>query len=204
MRAWPRRVPGVRLGRPPALTAEQIRYARDLLARPENTVSSVARLLGVSRSTIYKYVPEIAHAGLPADTRPLPGVAAYDQLLPARHANPGLPAAIWTQHQSRPGRSVLIAASLADLRGPTRRTIELPLRLFWSGPDHKFDLRKPGWRPPRTRSRPRCTPQATGPSGTTRPPGCAARRAIGLLSSPRTRPREGDVRGHFAELRCSP
>jgi DNA invertase Pin-like site-specific DNA recombinase len=56
---------GVRLGRPPAMTAEQIRHARDLLTRPDNTVSSIARLLGVSRATIYKYVPE-----LPAGTRP--------------------------------------------------------------------------------------------------------------------------------------
>jgi transposase-like protein len=30
------------------------------MALPDNTVTSVARLLGVSRSTIYKYVPEIA------------------------------------------------------------------------------------------------------------------------------------------------
>ena len=56
---------GVRLGRPPAMTAEQIRHARDLLTRPDNTVSSIARLLGVSRATICKYVPE-----LPARTRP--------------------------------------------------------------------------------------------------------------------------------------
>ncbi|MFI7445578.1 helix-turn-helix domain-containing protein [Nonomuraea indica] len=42
------------------MTAEQIRHARDLLTRPENTVSSIARLLGVSRSTIYTYVPELA------------------------------------------------------------------------------------------------------------------------------------------------
>jgi hypothetical protein len=35
-----------------------IRHARDLLTRPDNTVSSVARLLGVSRATIYKYVPK--------------------------------------------------------------------------------------------------------------------------------------------------
>jgi DNA invertase Pin-like site-specific DNA recombinase len=125
------RARGVRLGRPPALTAVQIRHTRALLARPENTVSSIARLLGVSRSTIYKYVPEIAHAGLPAGTRPL---------LPSRHADPGRPAAIWTRHQSRPGRPVLVAARLADLRGPTGGTIELPLRLFWSGPDRRFDL----------------------------------------------------------------
>jgi DNA invertase Pin-like site-specific DNA recombinase len=53
------RARGVRLGRPPAMTTEQIRHARDLLTRPDNTVSSIARLLGVSRSTIYKYVPEL-------------------------------------------------------------------------------------------------------------------------------------------------
>ena len=60
---------GVRLGRPPAMTAEQIRHARDLLTRPGNTVSSIARLLGVSRATIYKYVPQVttgrAAAALP-------------------------------------------------------------------------------------------------------------------------------------------
>ncbi|MCX4672523.1 hypothetical protein OG453_38765 [Streptomyces sp. NBC_01381] len=30
-----------------------------LLARPENTVTSIAKLLGVSRNTIYNYVPEL-------------------------------------------------------------------------------------------------------------------------------------------------
>nr|WP_280525021.1 helix-turn-helix domain-containing protein [Streptomyces inhibens] len=52
------RARGARLGRPPAMT-EQIRHVRDLLARPENTVASIAKLLGVSRNTIYKYVPEL-------------------------------------------------------------------------------------------------------------------------------------------------
>jgi DNA invertase Pin-like site-specific DNA recombinase len=56
------RARGTRLGRPPAMTSEQIRHARDLLTRPENTVASIARLLGVSRNTIYKYLPEIAAA----------------------------------------------------------------------------------------------------------------------------------------------
>ncbi|HJY69684.1 MAG TPA: helix-turn-helix domain-containing protein [Streptosporangiaceae bacterium] len=41
------------------MTGEQIRHARNLLTRPDNTVSSIARLLGVSRATIYKYVPEV-------------------------------------------------------------------------------------------------------------------------------------------------
>ncbi|WP_406267984.1 helix-turn-helix domain-containing protein [Nocardia sp. NBC_00881] len=44
------------------MTAEQIRQARAILTRPEETVSSVARLLGVSRSTIYKYLPELSTA----------------------------------------------------------------------------------------------------------------------------------------------
>ncbi|MEU6261738.1 helix-turn-helix domain-containing protein [Saccharopolyspora shandongensis] len=68
---------GVRLGRPPAMTPEQVRHARALLAEPDNTVAFIARLLGVSRSTIYKYVPELrtdgragitaaAHLALPA------------------------------------------------------------------------------------------------------------------------------------------
>ncbi|WP_372509777.1 helix-turn-helix domain-containing protein [Nocardia amikacinitolerans] len=41
------------------MTAEQIRQARAVLSRPEESVSSVARLLGVSRSTIYKHLPEL-------------------------------------------------------------------------------------------------------------------------------------------------
>ena len=40
------RARGARLGRPPVMTEEQVRHARDLLARPEN-------------NTIYNYVPEL-------------------------------------------------------------------------------------------------------------------------------------------------
>jgi DNA invertase Pin-like site-specific DNA recombinase len=54
------RASGKRLGRPPAMTPEQIRQARDLLNRPDNSVASIARLLGVSRSTLYKHVPELS------------------------------------------------------------------------------------------------------------------------------------------------
>ncbi|MEU0502037.1 helix-turn-helix domain-containing protein [Nocardia sp. NPDC005998] len=42
------------------MTGEQIRQARAILTQPEETVCSVARLLGVSRSTIYKYLPELS------------------------------------------------------------------------------------------------------------------------------------------------
>jgi DNA invertase Pin-like site-specific DNA recombinase len=56
---------GTRLGRPPAMTPEQIQHAKDLLGIPDNTVSSIARLLGVSRATIYKYVPELRSPAVP-------------------------------------------------------------------------------------------------------------------------------------------
>jgi len=66
---------GARLGRPPAVTAEQIRRARDLLTRPDNTVFSNARLLGVSSATIYRYVPEVATRRAAAALTPRTGVA---------------------------------------------------------------------------------------------------------------------------------
>ena len=60
------RARGQRLGRPPAMTGEQIRQARDLLTLPGNSISSIAWLLGVSRSTIYKHLPELAGGHNPA------------------------------------------------------------------------------------------------------------------------------------------
>ena len=47
------------------------------------------------------------------------------------------------RHASRPGREVLVAASLADLRGAVHGTVELPIWLFWY-PDRTFDLDAPG------------------------------------------------------------
>jgi hypothetical protein len=44
------------------------------------------------------------------------------------------------RYQSRPGRRAVVIASLADLRGPTEGTVELPIWLFWSSPGHAFDL----------------------------------------------------------------
>lgn len=54
------RARGERIRRPPAMTAEQIRHARALLVQPENTITSIAKLLVASRTTLYKYVPELA------------------------------------------------------------------------------------------------------------------------------------------------
>lgn len=48
-----------------------------------------------------------------------------------------------TPYQARPGRTALVAASLADLTGPAHGVVELPLRLFWSAPDRTFDLDQP-------------------------------------------------------------
>jgi hypothetical protein len=49
-------------------------------------------------------------------------------------------------HEARPGRRVLVALDLADLHGPVAGTVELPLRLFWSGADRTFDVGDPGTR----------------------------------------------------------
>jgi transcriptional regulator with XRE-family HTH domain len=50
------------------------------------------------------------------------------------------------RHQARPGRPALVAPDLAELRGPAAGTVELPLWLFWSQPDHTFDLDDPEMR----------------------------------------------------------
>jgi len=69
------------------MTEEKFRQARIMLAQPEETISLIAKLLGVSRATLYKYFPELTTTGLPADQRPgLPSVAGYDTLLPS-HRN---------------------------------------------------------------------------------------------------------------------
>ena len=48
--------------------------------------------------------------------------------------------AVRTQYQGRPGRRAIVITDLADLRGPARGTVTLPLRLYWSGPSPAFDL----------------------------------------------------------------
>lgn len=51
--------------------------------------------------------------------------------------------AVRTQYQARPGRRAIVAVDLADLRGPVRGTVTLPLRLFWSSPDRDWNLDDP-------------------------------------------------------------
>jgi hypothetical protein len=52
-------------------------------------------------------------------------------------------AALLSRHLSRPGRQALVVADLAALHGPAGGLVALPLRLFWSLPDHQFDLDGP-------------------------------------------------------------
>ncbi len=70
---------------------------------------------------------------------------ALEPLL-GREPAPAAAVAHAVPHQARPGRPALVAGSLADLRGPARGVVELPLRLFWSAPGHAFDLDKPSMR----------------------------------------------------------
>jgi hypothetical protein len=51
--------------------------------------------------------------------------------------------AVRTRYPARPGRRVIVVTDLNSLRGPTRGTVELPLRLYWSGPSPVFDLGEP-------------------------------------------------------------
>jgi DNA invertase Pin-like site-specific DNA recombinase len=48
-----------RRGRPPRVTPDQISQARQMLRDPGETVASVARRFGVSRSTLYWHHPEL-------------------------------------------------------------------------------------------------------------------------------------------------
>jgi prevent-host-death family protein len=69
-------------------------------------------------------------------------LGALEPLL-GREPAPAAAAAHAVPRQARPGRAGLVAANLADLRGPAHGVVELPLRLFWSAPDRTFDLDQP-------------------------------------------------------------
>jgi hypothetical protein len=48
------------------------------------------------------------------------------------------------RYQSRPGRVALVADTLAELRGPTHGTVELPHRLVWQPEElRRFNLDDP-------------------------------------------------------------
>lgn len=46
-------------GRPTVVTPEIIRAARDMLPNPENSITSIAKILGVSPGTLYNHIPDL-------------------------------------------------------------------------------------------------------------------------------------------------
>lgn len=48
-------------GRPSVATQEIIRAARDMLPNPEASITSIAKLLGVSPGTLYNHIPDLKH-----------------------------------------------------------------------------------------------------------------------------------------------
>jgi hypothetical protein len=69
-----------------------------------------------------------------------PELAAPDFALPVL-ATPSV--AVPAPREARPGQRACVAGDLASLRGPASGMVELPLRLFWSAPDRRFDLDDP-------------------------------------------------------------
>lgn len=51
-------------------------------------------------------------------------------------------AAADTAHLARPGRPAVVTRTLAELTGPSRGVVELPLRLMWQT-ERRFDLGDP-------------------------------------------------------------
>ncbi len=46
-------------GRPSVVTSEIIRAARDMLPNPEASITSIAKILGVSPGTLYNHIPDL-------------------------------------------------------------------------------------------------------------------------------------------------
>jgi DNA invertase Pin-like site-specific DNA recombinase len=77
-------------GKPPKLTTAEAREVRRMHASGDYPITEIAELFSVSRPTIYPALQRTpSPAALPADTRPDPNVAKYDELLSSRaqHAN---------------------------------------------------------------------------------------------------------------------
>jgi DNA invertase Pin-like site-specific DNA recombinase len=72
-------------GKPPKLTAAQAREVHRMYASGDYTVTEIGELFSVSRPTIYRALQRPPADTVPrADTRPLPDMAKYDELLPSR------------------------------------------------------------------------------------------------------------------------
>jgi len=78
------------VGRPVAHPADKIEYARLLKAQGE-TLGKIATKTGIPKTSLHRYLADVERraAALPADDRPPPSVAAYDQLLTHRTRGQG-------------------------------------------------------------------------------------------------------------------
>lgn len=55
-------------GRPSVVNPDIIRAARDMLPNPEDSITTIAKLLGVSPGTLYNHIPDLKQlraAGVP-------------------------------------------------------------------------------------------------------------------------------------------
>ena len=69
-------------GKQPVLKSAQDREIRRMHDSGDCNVAEIAALFSVSRPAVYRSLERTAElAPLPADTRPVPDVAKYDQLL---------------------------------------------------------------------------------------------------------------------------
>jgi DNA invertase Pin-like site-specific DNA recombinase len=60
-------------GRPTVVTPEIIRAARDLLHNPDHSITSIAKLLGVSPGTLYNHIPDLRELHASPVIGPAPG-----------------------------------------------------------------------------------------------------------------------------------
>ncbi|MFI6729753.1 recombinase family protein [Streptomyces atratus] len=60
-------------GRPSVITPELLRAARDMLPDRENSIESIAKLLGVSSGTLYNHIPDLRELRVSRVPRQLEG-----------------------------------------------------------------------------------------------------------------------------------
>jgi len=71
-------------GRPTVVNAELLKAARDLLPDPERSVTSIAKLLGVSVGTLYNHIPDLQELRHIPDLQELRAAGREDAPPPAR------------------------------------------------------------------------------------------------------------------------
>ncbi|MGP3921347.1 hypothetical protein [Nonomuraea sp. 10N515B] len=52
-------LPAQPYSRPTVVTPELLRAARDMLPNPNNSITSIAKLLGVSAGTLHNHIPDL-------------------------------------------------------------------------------------------------------------------------------------------------